>query len=148
MVTTGATRTLDGLAGERLQGLVTTEAGMDRLSQVLESVRRMDERAPNLLGLLHVLIGRRITTPGGEVVSAGLTWREAAALLKRVRWDKDAVRQLGLEPKLLPPRDRARFWYSAIARAQVDSAAARRAGNQLAKQLHQAGYQVSPDPPA
>src|ERR1700686_588378 len=139
---------MDGLAGERLQGFVTTEAGMERLSQVLESVRRMDERAPNLLGLLHVLIGRRIMTPGGEVVSSGLTWRETAALLKRARWNKDAVRQLGLEPKLLPPRDRTRFWFSAIARAEVDSPAARRAGNKLAKQLHDVGYDVSPDPAA
>jgi hypothetical protein len=124
----------------------TIEARMNRLSELLLCVRKNQEMAANFLGLLNVLIGRRITAPSGEVVSPGLNWREAAALLRNMRWDKAAVRQLGLDPTRLPPRDRARFWYAAIAQAGVDSANAYRAGDQLAAELKGVGFLVSPNP--
>ena len=119
---------------------------MDRLRELLEAIRKGGTAQGNLRGLLHVLVGRRITLPDGTVVSQGLTWRELAALLKRLRWDREAVRELGLEPAALPPRDRQRYWYTTVAQAGVDSEAAARAGDRLAQALEPAGYRVSPPP--
>jgi hypothetical protein len=119
------------------------EARMNRLSEFLQFVQKNEELAANFLGLLNVLIGRRITVSSGEEVSRGMSWREAAALLRTVRWDKSAVRQLGLDPVRLPPRDRARFWYVAIAQAGVDTPKACRAGDQLAAELKKAGFLVN-----
>ena len=118
---------------------------MNHLSALLQCVQNNDEMAANLLGLLNVLIGRRITTSSGDEVSRGMSWREAAALLRTVRWDKSAVRQLGLDPAGLPPRDRARYWYVAIAQGGVDTPKACRAGDQLAAELKKAGFLVCPN---
>ena len=63
-----------------------------------------------------------------------------------MRWDKEAVRELGLDPADLPPRDRQRFWYTAVAHAKVDSPAAVAAGDRLAEQLRPLGYAISPPP--
>jgi hypothetical protein len=116
---------------------------MNRLALFLEVVRKDQEMGTNFLGLLNILIGRRITTADGTILSSGLSWRATATLLKTVRWDKNAVRQLGLDPENLPPRDRARYWYVAIAQAGVDSPTARQAGDQLGIELKRAGYLVS-----
>ena len=89
---------------------------MDQLRQFLNAVRDSDAASGNFLGLLNVLIGRRITRTDGTVVSGGMTWRELSALLKQLRWDRDVLRELKLDPTKLPPRDRERFWYMAIAR--------------------------------
>src|SRR5579871_479306 len=80
--------------------------GMDSLREMLETVRARDEMRGRFRGLLHILVGRKITRADGTVISSGMTWRDAAALLKRVRWDREAVRELGLEPADLAPRDR------------------------------------------
>ena len=119
---------------------------MDGVQSFLDELRQHGLAQSHFLGLLHVLIGRRITRPDGIVVSPGLTWRELAALFKRLRWDKEAVRELGLDPADLPPRDRQRFWYTAIAQAHVDSPAAVEAGNRLAVAVEPLGYIVSPPP--
>jgi len=119
---------------------------MDRLREFLEAVRQHGYARGNFLGLLHVLIGRRIARADGTLVSGGLTWRELAALLKRVRWEPEAVQELGLDPATLPPRDRQRFWYSAISQAGVDSETAARAGDRLARALQAAGYVVGSAP--
>lgn len=119
---------------------------MDGVQSFLDELRQNGLAQGNFLGLLHVLIGRRVTRADGTPVSPGLTWRELAALFKRQRWDKDAVRELGLDPADLPPRDRQRFWYTVIAQAHVDSPAAVEAGNRLADLLQPLGYVVSPPP--
>jgi hypothetical protein len=119
---------------------------MDRLREFLDAVRQHGLGGGNFLGLLHILIGRRLARADGTEVSAGLTWREAAALLKRARWDRDAVREVGLEPARLPPRDRQRYWYTAISLARVDSPEARAAADALSGPLAQAGYVVGPAP--
>jgi len=93
---------------------------MERLRELLELLRKKGIAAGNFLGLLHVLIWRRLTTTDGTLVSAGVTWRELAAVLKRVRWDPEVVREIGLDPANLPVRDRQRYWYAAIAQARVD----------------------------
>jgi hypothetical protein len=98
---------------------------MDALSTLLDELKKSGQPKGNLLGMLQVIIGRTITRKSdGAVISKGITWREMAQLLKKARWDADAVRDLGLDPEDLPPRDRQRYWYSAIAHAKVDSSAA------------------------
>src|SRR5262249_53971567 len=92
--------------------------------------------------LFHILIGRRISLADGTPVSTGMTWRELAAVLKRLRWDREAVRELGLGPANLPPRDREKFWYAAIAQAGVATPAASAAGDQLVAPLQALGYVV------
>jgi hypothetical protein len=94
------------------------------------------------LGLFQLLIGRQIHSADGTAVASGLSWREVAALLKKVRWDKDGVVDLGLDPAALPPRDRQHYWYAAISKARVDSAEARQAGDVLAALLKPLGYLV------
>ena len=121
---------------------------MERLRELLELLRKQGTAAGNFLGLLQVVIGRRIAAADGTVVSAGTTWRELAGLLKRVRWDPEAVRELGLDPANLPARDRQRFWYTAIAQAGVDRATAATHGDQLAAALAGLGYVVGPPPGA
>jgi hypothetical protein len=119
---------------------------MDAVTRFLEDARKQLKLDGRFRGLLHILIGRRVTTAEGVVVSAGLTWRETAALLKRVRWDKDAVREVGLNPADLPPRDRERYWYTAVLNAQVDSPDARQQADELALNLRPLGYEVGPAP--
>jgi hypothetical protein len=122
--------------------------GMDSLRELLEAVRAKDVVRGRFRGLLHILVGRRITAADGTLISAGMTWRDVAALLKRLRWDREAVRELGLDPAQLPPRDRERYWYTAIARAGIDSPEAVAEANQLVEPLKELGYIVGPAPKA
>jgi hypothetical protein len=121
-------------------------AGMDGVQTFLDELRRHGLAEGNFLGLLHILIGRRIARIDGTVISPGLTWRALADQLKSLRWNKDAVLEVGMDPADLPPRDRQRFWYTAIAHAKVDSPEAAAAGDRLAILLKPLGYVVSPAP--
>jgi hypothetical protein len=119
---------------------------MDALREFLEDLQRHGDAQGNLLGLFHVLIGRRVSRTDGTVISTGMPWRSLAHVLKKVHWPKEAVRELGQDPATLPPRDRERYWYAAISRAGVDSAAAVQAGDRLAEALQAVGYVVGPAP--
>ena len=119
---------------------------MERVRDFLEFVKESHLADGNFLGLLHVLIGRRIAKADGTLISSGLTWRELATWLKKVRWIKEAAYELGLEKSTLPQRDRFRYWYGAIARARLDSPEARLAATRLAEKLASAGYTVSSPP--
>ncbi len=119
---------------------------MDRVRQFLSDVKQRGLAGGKFLGLLNVMIGRRVALADGTPVSAGLTYRELAAQLKRVRWEPDSVTELGIDPKSLPPRDRERYWYQAIVQARVDSPQATAAGDALAQDLRGAGYDVGPAP--
>jgi hypothetical protein len=120
---------------------------MDALANLLDAIKKGGAAEGNFLGLLHVLIGRSIRRAGeSNVISKGATWREVAALLKKVRWEPEAVREIGLNPDELPPRDRQRYWYSAIAQAKVDSANAISAGDRLADALRGLGYEIGSPP--
>jgi hypothetical protein len=120
---------------------------MDALSALLEQLKKAGTSKGQVLGFLHVFIGRTIKRKSdGEILSKGITWREMANHLKRLRWDPEAVRELGIDPETLPPRDRQRFWYSAIAQAKPDSPAARKAGDEFAERLAELGYDVSAAP--
>jgi len=118
---------------------------MDGLREFLGDLKRQGYAQGNFLGLLNVLIGRQIKTSSGALISNGLTWRALAEWLKHVRWNKEAVRELAIDPDSLPPRDRQRYWYLAIAQAHVDSPQAIQAGNRLAVALRGVGYTVLPD---
>lgn len=119
---------------------------MDGIRELLSAVRENGLADNHFRGLLHVLIGRKITRQDGSVVSPGLTWRELAQELKTLRFDQQLVRQLGLDPDTLAARDRERFWYAAIGGAQVDSREAVLAGDELAPRLKPMGYLVGPPP--
>jgi hypothetical protein len=135
-----------GCAGAGVLVLTVWDVGMDRLRVFLEAVRTHEIAQGNFRGLLHVLIGRRITLADGTPVSGGMTWRELAALLKKYRWDREAVRDLELEPADLPPRDRQRFWYTAISQAGLNTPAAISAGDALVEALRELGYEVAGAP--
>jgi hypothetical protein len=116
---------------------------MDALSTLFDELKKSGQTQGHLLGFLQVMIGRTIVRAGDKVtISKGMTWRELAGWLKKVRWDPDAVRELGLDPKDLPPRDRQRFWYSAIMQAKVDGADALKAGDRFVEVLRTLGYDV------
>jgi hypothetical protein len=119
---------------------------MDARVQLLEQIKQKGLAQANLLGLFHVFIGRRIAAADGTLVCNGNTWRELATLLKKVRWERDDVSQLGLDPAALPPRDRERFWYTAIAQSKIEGDAARQAGDKLAERMATIGYTVGPPP--
>ena len=143
-------RTTEGCSAGGIQAFGSWQrgVGMDSLREMLEAVRQRDIVRGRFRGLLHILVGRRITAADGTLISSGLTWRDVAALLKRLRWDREAVRELGLDPATLPPRDRERFWYAAIARAGIDSPQAVAEAEQLVKPLEELGYLVGPAPGA
>jgi hypothetical protein len=119
---------------------------MDAVRELLQRVQRQEPPIGPFRGLLHVLIGRRIVTTALVAVSAGLTCRLLAEWLKELRWDRDAVRELGLDPATLSPRDRVRFWYQAMAQAQLNSPAAALDGARFAANLADLGYAVLSTP--
>jgi hypothetical protein len=119
---------------------------MDVLREFLNDLRRGGYAQGNFLGMLNVLIGRQIRKPDGTLICNGLPWRALADLLKKARWHREAVQELGLDPFTLPPRDRRRYWYQAIAQAGVDLPRATEAGDRFAEVLLAAGYVVAPAP--
>jgi len=116
---------------------------MEGAHEFLEAVRQQQLIKGHFRGLIHALVGRRISRDDGSVISAGLTWRQVSELLKTMRWDRDWVKELGLEPDDLPPRDRQRFWYSAIVAAGIDTPQAAAAADQLAERVKPLGYTIS-----
>jgi hypothetical protein len=121
---------------------------MDALPTFFDYLKKKGLTKGHYLGFIHVLIGRRISREDGTLISAGLGWRAVASWLKKARWDPEVVREVGQDPDALPPRDRQRFWYSAIAQAGVDSAAAGAAGDRFAEVLAAHGYLVGSAPKA
>lgn len=119
---------------------------MDAVTELFETIRAKKLSQGKFRGFLHVLIGRRVTGPAGEVVTSGMTFRDLAATLKKLRWEPEDVRELGIDPNSLPPRDRQRYWFMAICQARVDGETASSEADQLTKLLHAEGYKVSPAP--
>ncbi len=119
---------------------------MEGLREFLEAVRQNQLARGHFAALLHVCIGRRIARADGTVLSHGTTWRQLADLLRVMRWDKDLVRELGLNPDDLPPRDRQRYWLAAILAAGVDGLPARSAGDDFARRVASLGFTVGPAP--
>jgi hypothetical protein len=95
---------------------------------------------------LHIVIGRTVTKPDGTKLSAGLTWRDVAALLKALRFDPEFGREVGADPDTLSPRDRERYWFAVIGMARVDSPEAVAEAEKLIAPLKELGYVVAPPP--
>lgn len=119
---------------------------MDGIRELLEAAREKGLVAGRFRGLLHIAIGRTVARPDGTKLSAGLTWREVAALLKLLRYDPELGREAGADPDTLSPRDRERYWYAVIALARVDGAEALAEAEQLVGPLKGAGFVVAPPP--
>lgn len=119
---------------------------MERLREFLDLVRTQGLAAGRFRGVCHVAVGRRILDQAGQLVSAGITWRELSVLLKDLRYEKELVAELGVDPDDLAPRDRQRFWYSAIALARPDSAEARAEAELVVAAVKPFGYVVGPPP--
>jgi hypothetical protein len=115
---------------------------MDQLEQFLATVQTSGVSVGRFRGLLYVLIGLRIALADGTLISAGLNWRATASLLKKARWDREAVREFGVNPDDLPPRDREKFWYAAINRAGLATPEAKQTAQELAPLLRPLGYVV------
>jgi hypothetical protein len=116
---------------------------MEGAREFLEQLRQQQLVKGHFRGILHALIGRKIARADGTVLSSGLSWRQLAELLRALRWDREHVRELGLEPDNLPPRDRQRFWYSAILSAQIDSPESAAAADKLAGKTKALGFIIS-----
>ena len=119
---------------------------MDRLTALLETIHARGLAHGRFRGLCHLAVGRRITTISGDLVSPGVTWRELSVLLRDLRFDKNLVTEVGADPDDLAPRDRQRFWYSAIALAHPNSPEARIEADDLALSIAELGYVVGPPP--
>lgn len=115
---------------------------MDSLPKLFDLIKKKALATGNFLGFIYVFVGRRVKLGDGTLVSKGMTWRELSTWLKKLRWDPEAVRELNLDPDSLPPRDRERFWYTAISRADIGSTRASEAGDKFAAVLRQHGYEV------
>jgi hypothetical protein len=121
---------------------------MDGLEAFLEEIRKRGIAEGHFRGLLHILVGRKISRADGTLVSGGMTWRAVADLFKRLRWSPEAVRELGLDPDTLPVRDRQRYWFAAISAAQIESASASADADALIPPLAALGFIVGLPPRA
>lgn len=119
---------------------------MDGIVEFLEAVRRHHLVSGRLRGLFHIVIGRRITTTDGRILSTGITWRDLSVQLKQMRFDKNLVNELGADPDVLAPRDRQRMWYTAIGLAQVNSLEAYTQAEELVELLAPHGFLIGPSP--
>jgi hypothetical protein len=112
-----------------------------RLLELLGAVRRGRLAEGELPGLLHLLIGHRLTREDGTLVSPGLTWRQAAEALAMAGWKPPP----GPPPAIARgrPLTPAGLWFAAVCRAGVDSADARAGAERLARRLREFGYTIS-----
>ena len=116
---------------------------MEGTKEFLELVVQHGLAKGHLRGVFHIAIGRRLTKADGTPLAGGVTWRELAAILKTVKFDRELVKELGADPETVAPRDREKFWYAAIALAQVDSHEARSQAERLAAKLERFGIRIS-----
>jgi hypothetical protein len=117
---------------------------MDGVRELFETAREKNLAAGRFRGLLHIAIGRTVARADGTKLSAGLTWREVAALLKVLRYDTELGREAGADPETLSPRDRERYWYAVIALARVDGPDALAEAEALIGPLKALGFVVAP----
>ena len=115
---------------------------MDQLRNFLDAVKDSGVATGHFRGLLFILIGQPIRRADGTTLSTGMSWRAAATALKLCRWDRLAVQELGIEPTDLAPRDREKYWYMAISRANLGASEARASADALARALVPLGYTI------
>jgi len=125
------------------QELRSRRVEMEGTQLFLELITQHGLAKGHLRGVFHIAIGRKLLRDDGSVVAAGVTWRELAAALKSVKFDKSLVKELGADPEALSVRDREKFWYAAIALAGVGSLEAHNQAERLADRLKRLGLHVS-----
>lgn len=118
------------------------------MREFFERVRQNHLVRGHFRALMHIAIGRRVSRNDGTVLSTGATWRQVSELLRIMRWDKEQVREVGLNPVDLPPRDRQRYWYAAIIAARVESIESRELADRYAELVAPLGYIIGPAPGA
>ena len=118
------------------------EKTRDGLRLFLDAVQRHKLAAGHLRAILVIAVGGRIEFEG-QTLSQGTTWRDLADLLKKLRWDKLQVGELGLNVKDLPPRDRGKYWYSAMSRADLGSGESSKAAAKLLPALEKIGFKIA-----
>lgn len=116
---------------------------MEGTKEFLELVAQHGLAKGHVRGVFHIAIGRKLTKADGTPLAGGVTWRELATLLKTVKFDRELAKELGADPETVAPRDREKFWYAAIALAQVDSVEARAQAERLAAKLERFGIRIS-----
>jgi hypothetical protein len=133
--------------GERDRGADSGRSQrMEGIRDLLETARANGLVVGRFRGLLHIAIGRTVTKQDGTKLSAGLTWRELATLLKNLRFDPELGREIGADPDTLFPRDRERYWYAVITQARVDGAEALAEAEKLIDPLKEYGFSIAPPP--
>ncbi len=115
---------------------------MDQLRDFLDAIKASGVATGHFRGLLFVLIGLPIKAADGTPLSSGMSWRAAASALKACRWDRLAVQELGLDPSDLAPRDREKYWYTAISRADLGSSLARSSAESFARAVAPLGFTI------
>jgi hypothetical protein len=115
---------------------------MEGTQLFLEFILKQGWAKGHLRGVFHIAIGRKVRTEEGHLVAGGSTWRELAAALKAVKFDKSLVKELGADPEALSVRDREKFWYAAIALSGVGSSEALAQAERLATKLERSGWYV------
>jgi hypothetical protein len=114
---------------------------MEGLRIYLQTVREKGYMQERLPAVLYIAIAGRVTA-GPTLLSAGSTWREVSEILKKLRIDKAWVTQLEVDPKALPARDRAKYWYTAIAQYSWGTQAMHTAALALGEELKAAGLVI------
>lgn len=114
---------------------------MDDVATLLEWIRARDAARGRLRGFFHLLVGHTLKH-GDKMISAGMNWRDLSKMLKLFKFDRELVRELGLDPDALPPKDREKYWYLAIAAAEISGDRARAEALELAAELAKIGIAV------
>ncbi len=117
---------------------------MDGIIELLETIRDNGFAVGRLPGTFHIALARQVESTGGIVVSSGITWRQLASHMKTLKFDKDLVRGIQIDPDVLHPRDRERMWYASISIAGVDTPTAFLQADELAVLLKPHGYIIVP----
>ena len=115
---------------------------MDQLRDFLDAIKESGVATGHFRGLLFVLVGLPIRRADGPPLSSGMSWRAAASALKACRWDRLAVQELGLDPSDLAPRDREKYWYTAISRANLGSSLARSSAEDFVRAVAPLGFTI------
>ena len=55
---------------------------MEGIEAFLEEIRKRGTAEGHLRGLLHILVGRKISRADGSLVSGGMTWRAVADFVR------------------------------------------------------------------
>ncbi|GEM_PF-292212 len=123
-----------------LLGFFLTDGFMDSIDQLLLVIKAKSLHLGRFLGLLNLLVAYKISDESGKEISLGLTFKQLSEKLKKNRWNPEDIEALGLKSEDLPQRDRLRFWFVALVRADIGGSKAIIEADTLAKAIKKIGY--------